>query len=93
MTATDDGERELGERAQRGDREAFGRLFERHRPMLVAVCRRALEGFGGVDEVVQDTAVAALLGIERLRDPESFGSWLAGIGLNHCRRRLRAGGR
>jgi RNA polymerase sigma-70 factor (ECF subfamily) len=86
---SDDGERELAERAQSGDREAFGRLFERHRPMLLAVCRRALEGFGGVDEVVQDTAVAALLGIARLRDPESFGSWLVGIGLNHCRRRLR----
>jgi RNA polymerase sigma factor (sigma-70 family) len=89
----DDGERELAERAQRGDREAFGRLFERHRPMLLAVCSRALEGFGGVDEVVQDTAVAALLGIARLRDPERFGSWLVGIGLNHCRRKLRAGDR
>jgi RNA polymerase sigma-70 factor (ECF subfamily) len=87
----DNEERELAERARRGDREAFGRLFERHRPMLRAVCRRALEGYGGVDEVVQDTAVAALLGIARLRDPESFGSWLVGIGLNHCRRRLRRG--
>jgi RNA polymerase sigma factor (sigma-70 family) len=90
---SDDEERELAERARRGDRAAFGRLFERHRPMLTAVCRRALEGHGGVDEVVQDTAVAALLSIARLRDPERFGSWLTGIGLNHCRRRLRHGGR
>jgi RNA polymerase sigma factor (sigma-70 family) len=67
-----------------------GRLFEQHRPMLTAVCRRALEGRGGVDEVVQDTAVAALLGMAGLRDPERFGSWLVGIGLNLCRRRLRA---
>lgn len=85
----DDGDGELAERARRGDREAFGRLFEQHRPMLMAVCRRALEGYGGVDEVLQDTAVAALLGIARLRDPERFGSWLVGIGLNLCRRRLR----
>jgi RNA polymerase sigma factor (sigma-70 family) len=85
-----DGERDLVERARCGDREAFGRLFERHRPMLTAVCRRALEGRGGVDEVVQDTAVAALLGMAGLRDPERFGSWLVGIGLNICRRRLRA---
>jgi hypothetical protein len=40
--------------------------------MLTAVCRRALEGYGGVDEVVQDTAVAALLGVAGLRDPERF---------------------
>jgi RNA polymerase sigma factor (sigma-70 family) len=86
----DDGERELVERARCGDREAFGRLFEHHRPMLTAVCRRALEGRGGVDEVVQDTAVAALLGMAGLRDSERFGSWLVGIGLNICRRRLRA---
>lgn len=86
-----DGEGKLAERARRGDREAFGQLFERHRPMLVAVCRRALEGHGGVDEVVQDTAVAALLNVSGLRDPERFGSWLVGIGLNLCRRRLRAG--
>jgi len=85
-----DGVRELVERARCGDREAFGRLFEQHRPMLTAVCRRALEGRGGVDEVVQDTAVAALLGMAGLRDPERFGSWLVGIGLNLCRRRLRA---
>jgi RNA polymerase sigma factor (sigma-70 family) len=84
-----DGARELAEQAQRGDREAFGRLFERHRPMLVAVCRRALEGRGGVDEIVQDTAVAALLNMSALRNPERFGSWLVGIGLNLCRRRLR----
>jgi RNA polymerase sigma factor (sigma-70 family) len=87
----DDGDRELAERAQRGDREAFGLLFERHRPMLMALCRRALEGHGGVDEVAQDTAVAALLGISSLRDPQRFGSWLVGIGLNLCRRRLRGG--
>ena len=85
-----DGERELVERARCGDREAFGRLFEQHRPMLTAVCRRVLEGRGGVDEVVQDTAVAALLGMAGLRDPERFGSWLVGIGLNLCRRRMRA---
>jgi RNA polymerase sigma factor (sigma-70 family) len=85
-----DSERELAERARRGDREAFGLLFERHLPMLMAVCRRALEGCGGVDEVVQDTAVAALLGMAGLRNPERFGSWLVGIGLNLCRRRLRA---
>jgi RNA polymerase sigma-70 factor (ECF subfamily) len=90
MPDCDDGERALVELARGGDREAFGRLFEQYRPMLTAVCRRALEGRGGIDEVVQDTAVAALLGIARLRDPERFGGWLVGIGLNHCRRRLRA---
>lgn len=64
----------LVERARCGDREAFGRLFEQHRPMLTAVCRRALEGRGGVDEVVQDTAVAALLGMAGFGIPSDSGA-------------------
>jgi RNA polymerase sigma-70 factor (ECF subfamily) len=84
---------ELARRARTGDRVAFGLLFEQHRPMLLAVCDRMLGRSGGLEEVVQDTAVTALLGVSRLRDPESFGSWLVGIGLNLCRRRLRADAR
>jgi len=72
--------------AQAGDRTAFGELFERHREILVAVCRRALEGSEVIEDVIQDTALAAMLGIGTLRNPERFGQWLAGIGLNTCRR-------
>ncbi|HEV8681935.1 MAG TPA: bifunctional nuclease domain-containing protein, partial [Actinomycetota bacterium] len=39
-----------------------------------------------IEDVVQDTVLAALLGIGTLRDPERFGPWLSGIGLNICRR-------
>src|SRR5438093_1488019 len=76
----------LVESARGGDRGAFAELFERHRAMLVALCRRALGGSQVIEDVVQDTALAALLGIGTLRDPERFGPWLAGIGLNICRR-------
>jgi DNA-directed RNA polymerase specialized sigma24 family protein len=40
--------------------------------------------------VAQDACLAAMLGIERLGRPERFSAWLAGIGLNPCRRRMRA---
>jgi RNA polymerase sigma factor (sigma-70 family) len=76
----------LVESARGGDRSAFGELFDRHRDMLVALCRRALGGSEVIEDVVQDTALAALIGIGTLRDPERFGPWLAGIGLNMCRR-------
>jgi RNA polymerase sigma factor (sigma-70 family) len=75
--------------AKAGDRTAFAELFERHRDMLIALCRRALGGSQVIEDVVQDAALAALLGIGTLRNPDRFGAWLSGIGLNICRRRRR----
>ncbi|HXM57160.1 MAG TPA: bifunctional nuclease domain-containing protein [Candidatus Dormibacteraeota bacterium] len=75
--------------ARDGDRAAFAQLVERHRPLLVACCRRMLGGDELVDEAVQEAVLQALLGLSRLRQPDRFGPWLAGIGLNVCRRLLR----
>lgn len=75
--------------AQGGDRYAFALLVERHRPLLVACCRRMLGGGELVEEAAQEAVLQALLGLDRLRTPDRFGSWLAGIGLNVCRRLLR----
>jgi uncharacterized protein len=46
-----------------------------------------------VEDVLQQAALEALLGIRRLRDPERFGSWLCGIALNLTRRALAQQGR
>lgn len=77
--------------AQAGDRPAFAALIERHRPLLVASCRRMLgRGRGDLaEEAAQESVLQALLGLGRLREPERFGSWLVGIGLNVCRHLLR----
>jgi RNA polymerase sigma-70 factor (ECF subfamily) len=76
--------------ARSGDRAAFATLIERHQPLLVASCRRML-GPGGdlAEEASQEAVIQAMLGLRRLRDPERFGSWLVGIGLNVCRHLLR----
>lgn len=75
--------------AQAGDRAAFARLFTRHLPLLQALCRRALGDPWLVEDAVQEAALHAMLSIDRLRQPERFGPWLGGIGLNICRRWLR----
>src|SRR5215472_16865896 len=77
--------------ARAGDRAAFATLIDRHRPMLVASCRRMLGGGDLAEEAAQEAVLQALLGLGRLRDPERFGAWLVGIGLNVGRhlRRLR----
>jgi RNA polymerase sigma factor (sigma-70 family) len=80
----------LVEAAKLGDRMAFAELFLRHRPLLVRLCRRVLGGSPAVEDITQEAAMAALLGIGSLREPDRFGQWLAGIGLNISRRWFRA---
>jgi RNA polymerase sigma factor (sigma-70 family) len=40
-------------------------------------------------DAAQDAVLTAMLSLDRLREPASFGSWLVGIGLNACRALLR----
>lgn len=71
-----------------GDKEAFVVLLGRHRALLHALCRRVLGDSALVEDALQEAILQALLGLDRLRGPEQFGSWLGGIGLNVCRRLL-----
>lgn len=87
---TDDSDTALVLAAQAGDKEAFARLVGRHRRLLLSLCQRSLADPMLAEDAAQEAVLQALLGIERLRQPDRFGPWLAGIGLNICRRWLRA---
>lgn len=75
--------------ARRGSKEALARLVTRNRPMLVAVCRGALGDAGLAEDAAQEAVLLAMTSLDRLRQADRFGPWLAGIGLNVCRRWLR----
>ena len=75
--------------ARGGDKGAFATLVVRHQGMLLALCRRTLGGMGLADDAAQEAVLHGILSLDRLRRPERFGPWLAGIGLNICRRWLR----
>ena len=72
-----------------GDKAAFAVLIERHRPMVLALSTRLLKDSSLAADADQEATVAALVGLERLRSPERFGAWYAGIALNVGRRWLR----
>jgi RNA polymerase sigma factor (sigma-70 family) len=72
--------------ARAGDRGAFGELVARHRPMLVALCRRVLGDGRLAEDAAQEAVLQAMLGLDGLERPERFGAWLGGIGLNVSRR-------
>lgn len=75
--------------AQRGDKEAFAVVFGRHRPLLLALCRRALADPVLSEDAAQESALVAFLNLDRLQRADRFGPWLGGIGLNICRRMIR----
>jgi RNA polymerase sigma factor (sigma-70 family) len=76
-------------RAKAGDHAAFALLLELHMPMALQVCRRMTGTREGLEDIAQETALQAMLGLAALRDPARFGAWLTGIGLNIARRGLR----
>lgn len=80
---------ELVEAARDGSKEAFAELVGRHRPMAFALAQKLLADEGLAADAVQEAAIIALVGLGRLRSPERFGPWYAGIALNTARRWLR----
>ena len=75
--------------ARDGDLTALAKLLSRHRPRLLAIGRGILGDREAAAEVAQETALVAVTELDRLRNPECAGAWLAGIARNLCRRRLR----
>ena len=78
--------------ARDGDAVAFRLLVERHLPMARARARRLCANPSDVDNIVQESFLQAFLALDRLREPDRFPGWLAGIVLNACRA-LRRGPR
>lgn len=84
-----DPDQDLAERARDGDREAFGRLFERHRRLVHGVLLARVPA-REVPDLVQDAFLAALGAIGGLGDAARFAPWLAAIARNLARDAQRA---
>ncbi len=69
--------------ARAGDRAAFGRLYDRYARMVHGVLLAKVP-VGEVDDLVQDVFLLALRRLSTLRDPASFGAWLAAIARNRA---------
>jgi RNA polymerase sigma factor (sigma-70 family) len=83
----------LVEAALGGDKDAFAALVTRHWATAVALAARVLGTPDLARDAAQEAAVAALVGLDRLRAPARFGAWFCGITLNVARgwvRQLRA---
>ena len=64
-----------------GDRAAFGRLYDRYARMVHGVLLARVPR-ADVDDLSQDVFLLALRRLPTLREPASFGAWLATIARN-----------
>ena len=80
---------ELARRARAGDAGSFALLVERHFPSARALAARLCAHPDDVDDIVQEAFLQAFAGLDRLRDPDRFGAWLAGIVRNISRAAAR----
>ena len=79
---------DLVRRAQRGDVEAFGVLYDRTIRLVRAVAADA--GPGRADDAAHDAYLRAFRSLGTLRDPERFAPWLVGIARLVAREHRRA---
>jgi RNA polymerase sigma-70 factor (ECF subfamily) len=73
---------ELVKRAQEGDSDAFGALFEAHRSRIYSVCLRMTSNAAEAEDLTQDAFLQAFRKIERFRGDSAFSTWLHRIAVN-----------
>jgi RNA polymerase sigma-70 factor (ECF subfamily) len=72
-------------------RAAFARLYDRHAPVVLALCRHA--GAGDAEDALQETFIRAYGMLDRVADASGFRAWLYAIARRVCAERRRAAGR
>ncbi|GBC78857.1 RNA polymerase sigma factor CnrH [bacterium HR09] len=82
-------ERELIEKAQRGDREAAEALLVACEPLIWRTCRALLPPGEDVEAAVQEVMVKVLKGLRSFRGEGPLAPWVARIAVNHSRDLLR----
>jgi len=78
-------ERELIQRAQAGDFEAFTELIGDHKDRIYGLALRLSNNPEDAEDIVQDSFLKAIDKIDQFRLESSFGTWLYAITLNQAR--------
>jgi RNA polymerase sigma-70 factor (ECF subfamily) len=72
-----------------GDREAYGDLYDRHAPVVRAICHHATRDLAHAQDLAQEVFLKAYCNLGNLRAADRFAAWLVGIARNECRDWLR----
>ncbi len=72
-----------------GEREAFDILLQRYASSVQRLCTTLLGTTVEAQDIAQEAALQAFLGLSRLRDPARFAAWFHAIAANLARSALR----
>jgi RNA polymerase sigma-70 factor, ECF subfamily len=68
-----------------GDEHAFRALFDRHDPVMKRVARSYADSDAVAEEIVQETWLAVVTGIERFEGRSALGTWIFSILINQAK--------
>lgn len=86
-------DRELVERAQRGDKRAFELLVDKYQRRLGRLLSRFIRDPAEVEDVMQEAFIKAYRALPAFRGDSAFYTWLYRIGINTAKNYLAAMGR
>ena len=86
-------DRQLVERAQRGDKQAFGLLVDKYQRKLARLLSRFIRDQAEVEDVTQEAFIKAYRALPAFRGDSAFYTWLYRIGINTAKNYLMALGR
>jgi RNA polymerase sigma-70 factor (ECF subfamily) len=81
------GEAELLARLRSGDEAAFKALVSRHYATMLAVAQSYVKGRSVAEEVVQETWLAVIRGLDRFEGRSSLKTWILSILVNQAKTR------
>ena len=86
-------DQKLVEKAQKGDKQAFGILVEKYHKKLYRLLSRMVRDQSEIEDIVQDSFIKAYRAINNFRGDSAFYTWLYRISVNTAKNHLMALGR
>ncbi|WP_278315177.1 RNA polymerase sigma factor [Lolliginicoccus levis] len=83
-------EKELIDRARRGDERAFAELVTRYRSRLWTICYRITNDRHDAEDALQNALAAAWQNLHRFRGEATFGTWAYTIAANSSKMIVRS---
>jgi RNA polymerase sigma-70 factor (ECF subfamily) len=83
-------EKQLVQRAQVGDKEAFARLYEAHKQRVYAICLRITREKTEAEDCAQEAFLQCFLRLSTFRGESALSTWLYRLTVNVVLMRLRA---
>ena len=69
----------LVERVRRGDRQAYGQLYDQYAGLVRSICFESTGDVTSAQDLSQEVFLSAYRQLDQLKDPRCFCAWLIGI--------------